>query len=65
MEKPLSTWLSIPETAEYLGVGIRAVHTLIHEGHLTVRKVPGSYRRVLRTEVEALAEKTTTPAFAS
>lgn len=64
MEKQ-GEWVSIPQAAELLGIGERAVRNLIADGRLTCRSVPGSFPRVLKAEVIDLAEKCTAPARAS
>ncbi len=55
-------WISVPMAAKHLGIGERAVNRLVESGQLTCRSIPPSYRRVLRSEVEALASRSTTPA---
>jgi hypothetical protein len=57
-------WVSIPAAAFILGVGTTAIKHLIETGRLTSRTVPGTFTRVLRSEVEALAEAYTSPAMA-
>jgi hypothetical protein len=52
-------WMSVPAAARLLGIGTSSVLVLIAEGRLTTRKIPPSYQRILRAEVEALAEAST------
>lgn len=59
-----ANWITRASAAAILGCGVRAVDRLIESGRLTHRDVPGSYRRVPRSEVEALAEACTVEAIA-
>ena len=61
-QSPTSAWVTIPRAAEVLGVGTRAVRTLIGRRALTCRSIPGSYPRVLLEDVERLAAESTVPA---
>jgi hypothetical protein len=63
-ESPESQWISIPRAAAILGIGQRAVRTLVRRELLTSRSVVGSYPRVLRRDVERVARESTTPARA-
>jgi excisionase family DNA binding protein len=60
MEPNESIWWTVPRAAEYLGVGTRAVQTLVDQGKVTSRLVPGSYVRVLASDVIAVADQCTT-----
>jgi hypothetical protein len=57
-----SPWVTLPRAAKILGIGTRAIRTLIDRRQLTVRDVPGSYPRVLQSDVERVARETTTQA---
>lgn len=53
-------WISFREGRAILAIGYTAFQSLVNSGRLTVRRVPGSTPRVLRSEVEDLANACTT-----
>jgi excisionase family DNA binding protein len=55
-------WISLGPASKRLGVSRDTVRDLIRDGRLTKREVPGAWVKVPLHEVEALAEKCTTPA---
>lgn len=52
-----ASWVRVPEAAEILGVKHRVIIKMIDQGFLTVRKLPGSYRQVLRADLESAVER--------
>lgn len=54
-------WIGRPEAMRRLAAGERALETLVESGKLTCRHVPGSIRRYLASEVDALAAESTIP----
>jgi hypothetical protein len=62
---PDQEWITFGEGRRILAIGKTAFDALVESGRLTVRRVPGSIPRVLKPEVEAIAEACTAPACAS
>ena len=58
-------WISFREARRRLAIGPDAFAALVDAGRLTVRRVPGSWGRVLAVEVDRLAVECTTAAQAS
>ena len=55
-------WISAAAAQRILCVGYDAFAALVADGLLSVREIPGSHPRYLRSEVEALATAMTRPA---
>jgi hypothetical protein len=52
-------WISLLEARRRLAVGQVAIERLIEQGAVTVRRVPGSKPRLLASDVDAIAEAST------
>src|SRR5262245_29194591 len=59
------SWLTLGRAAQHLGVSTTTVRKLVAARRLTSRCIPGSWPRVLRSEIEELAEVSTRPALAA
>jgi len=55
-------WITLGHAARLLGVSRDTVSELAQDGRLTRREIPKAWVKVPLHEVEALAEKCTTPA---
>lgn len=53
----VSEWISLREASRILGVDAKKVSALAKKGVLSVRQVPGSLRKVSRSEVVRLSEQ--------
>lgn len=53
----VSEWISLREASRILGVDAKKVSALAKNGVLSVRQVPGSLRKVSRSEVVRLSEQ--------
>lgn len=57
----MSRFISLKEAAAMLGVGEDAVRKLFDDGKVGGQRTPGGQRRLLREDVEKLAETLTAP----
>jgi excisionase family DNA binding protein len=51
--KPMPTWYTIREAAEYLSVGEQTIYRWMREGKLTYRKI-GDSTRFLRRDLDGM-----------
>ena len=53
--QPLSTWLTIPEAADYIRVTRQTIYNLINEGRLPYFEIPGVRgKRIKREDLDKL-----------